>query len=116
MAEVSTSCTYCLLQYLTSFSIIAGQSGLIGALASDFIDWTVLGTTIGEFRIDWVVGDTTESINYLESGEADIAITYNAAAEKRAMELGIATRSEYAFRDHFYLLGPKFVATSLSEE
>lgn len=58
-------------------------------------------------QIDWVVGDTTESIKYLATGDADIAITYNAAAETRATDLKIATRKEWIFRDHFYIVGPK---------
>lgn len=57
-------------------------------------------------QIDWVKGDTTESIIYLGSGDADIAITYNDAAETRAMSLQIAIKKEPAFRDHFYLVGP----------
>jgi hypothetical protein len=59
------------------------------------------------FEIDWVVGDTTDSIKYLSSGDADIAITYNAAAEYRALNLSIATKRVYGFRDHFYLVGPQ---------
>jgi hypothetical protein len=59
-------------------------------------------------QIDWVVGDTTDSINYLSTGDADIAITYNAAAEYRALNLSIATKRVYGFRDHFYLVGPGY--------
>ena len=58
-------------------------------------------------KIDWVTGDTTESVNYLASGDADIAITYNAAAENRSLKLSIATQRVYGFRDHFYLVGPE---------
>ena len=58
-------------------------------------------------KIDWVKGDTTESIHYLASGDADIAITYNAAAENRSLKLSIATQRVYGFRDHFYLVGPE---------
>jgi len=71
------------------------------ALNLDRIDFTI-------FKIDWVTGDTTESINYLATGDADIAITYNAAAENRAMKLAVATRRAYGFRDHFYLVGPRY--------
>ena len=99
-----------LFQYLTLCPIVAGQSGLVGALASAFIDWSIQnGTATEDYVIGWVEGDTTESINYLGSGDADIAITYNVAAENRSLALGISIRREYAFRDHFYLLGPKFV-------
>jgi len=85
----------------------AGQSGLVGALASAYIDWSRQhGGETQDYLIDWVTGDTTESIDYLATGDADIAITYNAAAENRAMKLSIATKRVYGFRDHFYLVGP----------
>ncbi|KZP29918.1 hypothetical protein FIBSPDRAFT_851079 [Athelia psychrophila] len=86
----------------------AGQAGLIKALAGAFIDWSRdHGGVDEDYVIDWVVGDTTESIKYLATGDADIAITYNAAAETRATDLKIATRKEWIFRDHFYIVGPK---------
>jgi hypothetical protein len=44
----------------------------------------------------------------LASGNADIAITYNAAAEYRAGNLSIATKRVYGFRDHFLLVGPPY--------
>ena len=92
------------------YSFEAGQSGLVGALASAFIDWSIQnGTATEDYVVAWVLGDTTQSIDYLASGDADIAITYNAAAENRSLALGISTRREYGFRDHFYLVGPKFV-------
>jgi len=94
----------------------AGQSGLVGALASAYIDYSrSTGSVQEDYAIDWVVGDTTESIYYLETGEADIAITYTAAAENRAMSLGVATKRVYGFRDHFYLVGPKANPARLSE-
>lgn len=105
---------------------VAGQTGLIKALAGAFIDWSrdhggvsedylvcMLLTTsqivlmLNSLQIDWVKGDTTESIKFLATGDADLAITYNPAAESRAIDLKIATRSEYVFRDHFYLVGPR---------
>jgi hypothetical protein len=58
-------------------------------------------------KIDGVTGYTTESVNYLASGDADIAITYNAAAENRSLKLSIATQCVYGFKDHFYLVGPE---------
>ena len=107
----------------------AGQSSLVGVLASAYIDWShesggeahdylvlaVLISRIGRvifdlsLKIDWVTGDTTESIsiNYLASGDADIAITYNSAAENRWLKPSIATQRVYGFRDHFYLVGPE---------
>jgi hypothetical protein len=107
-------------------SLLAGQSGLVGALASAYIDWSQqfggetqdylmrlfqFHTGTSDFdlslKIDWVMGDTTQSINYLASGDADIAITYNTAAENCSLELSIATKHVYGFRDHFYLVGPE---------
>lgn len=59
------------------------------------------------FRVAWYKSDTTFSIEYLESGTADVAITYDPAAEQIAIEKGIAkSPSYYAFRDHFLLIGP----------
>ena len=66
--------------------------------------------------IAWVKGDTTDSINYLASGDADVAITYNAATKSRSLALNTSTRREYAFRDHFYLVGPKFVPSFILPE
>ncbi|GJN93649.1 hypothetical protein Rhopal_006706-T1 [Rhodotorula paludigena] len=64
----------------------AGQSGLVGALAKAYIDYSIAnGTADSPYLIDWVTGDTTDSIRYLKSGDADIAITYNAAAEYQAL-------------------------------
>lgn len=111
-------------RFTATHCVPAGQSGLVQALASAFIDWSRESGLVAEdyvvrfpepslpeyllmtFKIDWVKGDTTESINFLQSGDADIAITYNSAAERRAIALGTAIRREYGFRDHFYLVGP----------
>ncbi|ORY81747.1 hypothetical protein BCR35DRAFT_321321 [Leucosporidium creatinivorum] len=85
----------------------AGQSGLVGALAEAYIDYALAqGIANESFAVDWITGDTTDSIKYITSGDADIAITYNAQAEYRALNLSTAVRREYGFRDHFYLLGP----------
>ncbi|KAM0752763.1 hypothetical protein T439DRAFT_323377 [Meredithblackwellia eburnea MCA 4105] len=94
----------------------AGQSGLIGALAKAYIDYAVTNSTIATspFQVDWVTGDTTQSINYLQSGDADVAVTYNPQAEYRAGNLSISTRRLYGFRDHFYLLGPHNNTANLS--
>ena len=106
-----------LFQYLTLCPIVAGQSGLVGALASAFIDWSIQnGIATEDYVIAWVKGDTTDSINYLASEDADIAITYNAAAESRSLALNTSTSREYAFRDHFYLVGPKFVPSFVLPE
>ncbi|KAK1980215.1 hypothetical protein LZ30DRAFT_795943 [Colletotrichum cereale] len=34
------------------------------------------------FRVGWVLSDTTFTIKYLQSGDADVGITYSAAPEK----------------------------------
>ena len=59
------------------------------------------------FRVAWYTSDTTYSIEYLKTGLIDVGITYNPAAEKIAVDQGIATEPiYYAFRDHFLLIGP----------
>ncbi|GAA5852190.1 hypothetical protein JCM8547_006694 [Rhodosporidiobolus lusitaniae] len=94
----------------------AGQSGLVGALATAYVDYAIeSGLAEEPFSVDWITGDTTDSIKYLESGDADLAITYNAAAEYRALNLSIATSRVYGFRDHFYLLGPSNNTANLTE-
>ena len=90
MAEVGPLLFY--LQCLTLCSVVAGQSGLVGVLASTFIDWSIQnGIATEDYVIAWVKGDTTDSINYLASEDADIAITYNAAAESRSLALNTST-------------------------
>lgn len=84
----------------------AGLSGLVGALANAFITYKQQNGSASAFKIEWIRGDTTESINYLRTGQADIALTYNKAAECQAMTDNVATRRVYGFRDHFYLAGP----------
>ncbi|KAJ1309953.1 hypothetical protein OPQ81_006712 [Rhizoctonia solani] len=94
----------------------AGLSGLVGALANAFIDYKVeQNKTEQPFAIAWVRGDTTETINYLRSGQADIGITYNKAAECQAVSDGVAGRRVYGFRDHFYLAGPPSNPAGLKE-
>ncbi|KAI9571747.1 hypothetical protein HD554DRAFT_2213768 [Boletus coccyginus] len=83
----------------------AGQSGLIGAWADAFIQYCD-GEGIPPFQVGWYLGDTTQSIGYLAAGEVDIAVTYNAAAEKQACTAGSVVSRVYGFRDHFYLVGP----------
>ena len=63
MAEVGPLLFH--LQCLTLSSVVAGQSGLVGALASTFIDWSIQnGIATEDYVIAWVKGDTTDSINY----------------------------------------------------
>ncbi|PGH16713.1 hypothetical protein AJ79_01586 [Helicocarpus griseus UAMH5409] len=84
----------------------AGQSGLIKELAEAFIEHTVSEGS-EPFQVAWYKSDTTESINYLKSGDVDVAVTYSPVAEKIAIAQGIATDpSYYAWRDHFLLVGP----------
>ncbi|CAE6518317.1 unnamed protein product [Rhizoctonia solani] len=94
----------------------AGLSGLVGALANAYIDYKVeQNKTEQAFAIAWLRGDTTETINYLRSGQADIGITYNKAAECQAVSDGVAARRVYGFRDHFYLAGPPSNPAGLQE-
>ncbi|KAI0069290.1 hypothetical protein BV25DRAFT_1818283 [Artomyces pyxidatus] len=84
----------------------AGQSGLIGAWADAFIQYSV-NSGSSPFCIAWYLGDTTESLGLIEAGSVDIAVTYNEAAEKQSIDSGASVRREYGFRDHFLLVGPK---------
>ena len=69
------------------------------------------------FRAAWYRSDTTVSINYLAAGTCDVAITYSPAAEQIAIQQGIAKNpSYYAFRDHFYIVGPKSNPAGLTPE
>ncbi|KAF7557545.1 hypothetical protein G7Z17_g552 [Cylindrodendrum hubeiense] len=93
----------------------AGQSGLVKELADAYIQYRV---NDGEepFKVAWYKSDTTYSILYLKSGEVDVGITYNEAAEKIAIGQGIATSpSYYAFRDHFLLIGPPSNPANISK-
>ncbi|KAI9571744.1 hypothetical protein HD554DRAFT_2312053 [Boletus coccyginus] len=92
----------------------AGQSGLIGAWADAFIQYCYK-QGIAPFKVGWYLGDTTESLGYLAAGEIDIAVTYNAAAEKQACKSGSAVERVYGFRDHFYLVGPTSDPANLAD-
>ncbi|TFK50187.1 hypothetical protein OE88DRAFT_1661802 [Heliocybe sulcata] len=83
----------------------AGQSGLIGAWADAFIQYSVK-KGMRPFLVAWYLADTTESLGLLEAGSVDIAVTYNDAAESQKIKTKAAVRREYGFRDHFYLVGP----------
>ncbi|KAJ1306105.1 hypothetical protein OPQ81_010816 [Rhizoctonia solani] len=94
----------------------AGLSGLVGALANAFITYMVDETKREKpFVIEWVKGDTTETINYLGTGQADVGITYNKAAECQAISDGVVANRVYGFRDHFYLVGPPANPADLRE-
>lgn len=84
----------------------AGQSGLLRALSDAFINHLKHTTThCKPFSIAWLTADTTESLNHLSKGVADVGITYHPRAEKSAVKQKIADRREYAFRDHWMLVG-----------
>ncbi|KAH7071818.1 extracellular solute-binding protein family 1 [Paraphoma chrysanthemicola] len=84
----------------------AGQSGLVKVLADAFIQSSVANGS-APFRIGWVLSDTTFTIKNLQSGEADLGISYIASAEKVAVESGIIdSKIYYLFRDHFLIVGP----------
>ncbi|EFQ25967.1 extracellular solute-binding protein family 1 [Colletotrichum graminicola] len=84
----------------------AGQSGLVKALADAFIQESVNNGSL-PFQLGWVLSDTTFSIKYLQSGDADVGITYNKAAEMIAVKGDIVDpKTYYIFRDHFLVVGP----------
>ncbi|KAH8722388.1 extracellular solute-binding protein family 1 [Phaeosphaeriaceae sp. PMI808] len=84
----------------------AGQSGLVKVLADAFIQESVKNGS-KPFSIGWVLSDTTFTIKNLQSGEADLGISYVPAAEKVAGDQGIIdTKTYYLFRDHFIITGP----------
>jgi ABC-type tungstate transport system permease subunit len=58
-------------------------------------------------QIGWFLGDTTQSLEYLENKDVDVAITYRKAAEDQALKNGYASERVYGFRDHFMLVGPQ---------
>jgi len=85
----------------------AGQSGLIKAWADAFIKYCVESKKVEPFKVGWYLGDTTQSLAFLQKGSIDIAVTYNEAAEQQALDSGSAVQRVYGFRDHFLLVGPK---------
>ncbi|KAF9448069.1 hypothetical protein P691DRAFT_818191 [Macrolepiota fuliginosa MF-IS2] len=94
----------------------AGQAGLIGAWADSFINYMVQRRRIEPFIVEWYLGDTTESIAFLESKVVDVAVTYNEAAERQLQEIGALSEWLYGWRDHFYLVGPKANPAKLDKE
>ncbi|KAF2732257.1 extracellular solute-binding protein family 1 [Polyplosphaeria fusca] len=92
----------------------AGQQGLVKAIADAYIQESVKNGS-KPFKVSWVLSDTTFSIKNLQSGDADIGITYNPAAEKIAGDQGIIDpKTYYLFRDHFLIVGPKENPASIS--
>lgn len=93
----------------------AGQSGLIKALADAFIQSRVANGSDPP-RIAWYTSDTTFTIEYLQTGNVDVGITYSEIAEKIAIDQSIAkSPSYYAFRDHFLIVGPTSNPANLSK-
>ena len=55
--------------------------------------------------IEWYASDTTDTIEYLRRKIVDVGITYHAIAECTALDEGVIDRVEYAWRDHWILVG-----------
>lgn len=83
----------------------AGQSGLVRALAEAFILYSIQENRSEPFSVAWLLSDTSGSFNYLASRAADCSITYHKVAEEIAVQQGVADRREYAWRDHWLLVG-----------
>ena len=83
----------------------AGQTGLLQVLAEAFIEYISTKSAFSPFRIAWIATDTSLSFNALASGSADVSIVYHPYAVKLALQQDITTRTEYAWRDHFMLVG-----------
>ena len=86
------------------------------ALSNAFVKESVDNGT-EPFRVAWIKGDTTQSINYLKDEAADIAITYTIAAEEVAVAANVAKAPiYYLFRDHFLIVGPHENPADLDEK
>lgn len=99
----------------------AGQSGLIGAWADAFIQYCVNQLGIKPFKVcfkfvmsvrgpdhfisikvGWYLGDTTESLAFLQRGLVDVAVTYNAAAEAQLVHCQEVRQRVYGFRVRYF--------------
>ncbi|KAL2038000.1 hypothetical protein N7G274_009220 [Stereocaulon virgatum] len=85
----------------------SGQSGLLQALAEEFIQFSTQEEGSSAFSIEWYTSDTSGSIDYLHQNVVDVGITYHAVAEYTAKTAGVIDRVEYVWRDHWMLVGPK---------
>ncbi|KAK3176578.1 hypothetical protein OEA41_007901 [Lepraria neglecta] len=85
----------------------SGQSGLLQALAEEFIKFSSQEEGSPKFSVEWYTSDTSVSIDYLHKNVVDVGITYHAIAESTALEKGVIDRVEYVWRDHWMLVGPK---------
>ncbi|KAK7062718.1 hypothetical protein VNI00_000206 [Paramarasmius palmivorus] len=89
----------------------AGQSGLVGAFADAFIQWAVKEKGVDPFLAAWYLGDTTQTLHYIEEKQVDVGLTYNEAAETQAVNSGSAVKRELVF-----LSVPKSNPAQLSTE
>ncbi|KAF3050795.1 hypothetical protein E8E11_010834 [Didymella keratinophila] len=95
----------------------AGQSGLVKALADAFINESIANGS-ESFTIGLVLSDTTFTIKNLQSGEADLGISYVPQAEQLAAQQGIISAQTgyyYFFRDHFIIAGPSENPTGVND-
>ncbi|KAJ6488732.1 hypothetical protein DFH09DRAFT_948252, partial [Mycena vulgaris] len=70
----------------------AGQSGLAcSTLADAFIQESVENGS-APFRVGWVLSDNTFTIKYLQSGDAEVGITYNPASENMSVRVRTVAR------------------------
>lgn len=85
----------------------AGGAGLLEALAYAYLKAQAAAGGDTDFAIGWYLTDTTYSLQALQRGVVDIAITYNRARELPLLAEGSAQRRQLAFMDHFMVVGPE---------
>ncbi|PYI11942.1 hypothetical protein BO78DRAFT_465909 [Aspergillus sclerotiicarbonarius CBS 121057] len=84
----------------------AGQNGLVGALGDAFIKFRV-SKGFDVCKVAWCESNTSNSLNYLNDGTVDAAITCSPPAAAAAIDEGIALDPvHYIFREHLLLVGP----------
>jgi hypothetical protein len=49
-------------------------------------------------KVEWYLGDTTESIGFMQQKLVDAAVTYNEAAESQVNDAGLLSAWLYGFR------------------
>lgn len=49
-------------------------------------------------KVEWYLGDTTESIGFMQQKFVDVAVTYNEAAESQLSDAGLLSAWLYGFR------------------
>jgi ABC-type tungstate transport system permease subunit len=94
----------------------AGAAGLLEALAYAYLEEQAARQGDTDFAIAWYLTDTTYSLQALQSGVVDIAITYNRARELPLLAEGSAQRRQLAFMDHFMLIGPESNPAGIAPE